>query len=121
MKKILVVDDDAGIRKLVFRLFREGYDVQLAQSGPEALLLLKQTRPDLILLDVMMPVMDGLEVLRSSLKISPGVKVMMISGETNLHTVQKSLEIGAKGYFTKPLNILELSAGIRSLLDPLTC
>lgn len=115
-RSILVVDDDESIRRLVFRLFRDGYDVRLAQSGVEALRLMGESPPDVVLLDVFMPHMDGLAVLRSARQVFPGIKVLMVSAETDLRTVKQALDAGAHAYLTKPFDMGELLKEVRRVL-----
>lgn len=103
---IVVIDDDAGLRRSVeFNLNKEGFDVYNAQDGPSGLELVKKVKPALILLDIVMPGMDGLEVL-SALKYdskTSEIPVIMLTSESTLGTIDRAYEIGAADYVTKPI------------------
>ncbi len=103
---ILVVDDEESIRKtLQDVLLDEGYAVELAVDGASALELLKRTRPALILLDIWMPGLDGMETLRQ-LKLSyPDIPVVMISGHATIATAMQATRIGASNFIEKPLDL----------------
>ncbi|MEO7367248.1 MAG: diguanylate cyclase [Gemmatimonadaceae bacterium] len=118
-KKILVVDDhEDNVEVLRARLESRGYDVEGAMSGQEALDTVARWIPDLILLDVMMPDMDGLEVVRR-LKADvdlPFIPVIMQTALDSTERMVAGLEAGADDYVTKPINFAELEARVRSLL-----
>ncbi len=109
MKKILVIDDDIHIGNLIEEaLCREGYRVFHAYSGTEALLFLAQTKPDLILLDLMLPGLSGEEVLPRI----KGIPVIVVSAKADVDDKVKLLLGGAVDYITKPFQIKELLARI---------
>ena len=109
MRTILIIDDDIAIGDLVSEVLeREEYAVLRAYSGTEALLLLKNTRPDLILLDLMLPGLSGEEVLRH---IS-GIPVIAVSAKADVHDKVDVLLGGAADYITKPFDTKELLARI---------
>ena len=111
MKKIAVVQDDEYIGNMLTELLRgEGYDVVRAYSGSEALLLLDRARPDLVLLDLMLPGMSGEAVLDSAKKLCP---VIIVSAKTDVGGKVKNLNAGASDYITKPFDPDELLARIR--------
>lgn len=116
---ILVVDDDPVIQKLLSVNFEmEGYQVATASDGVEGLERVQADPPDLILLDVMMPRMDGLEVARR-LKADPstkGIPVVLLSAKAQSTDVQGGLEAGADAYVTKPFDPLELLEKVAALL-----
>ncbi len=119
MAKIMVVDDDYDIVKLVSKLLRtEGHEVIPAYGGKEALQKLEAERPDLITLDIMMPQVDGFDVLQSirANKEFSGIPVIIVSVRKDETDVVKGLELGANDYFTKPYNRVILLAKIRSVL-----
>jgi DNA-binding response OmpR family regulator len=114
--KILVVDDDRKIVELV-RLYleKDGYHVLVATGGLEALRLARQKQPDLILLDLMLPEMDGLDVCRI-LQAESEVPVVMLTARTAGEDKLAGLELGADDYITKPFNPREVVARVRAVL-----
>lgn len=116
MTMILVVDDDPKIRSVLSRGLRfEGYDVQLAADGLEALRLARADPPDLIVLDVMLPGMDGLEVCRR-LRRGTAVPILMLTARDAVPDRIAGLDSGADDYLVKPFDFDELLARIRALL-----
>ncbi|MFN2645284.1 MAG: adenylate/guanylate cyclase domain-containing protein [Burkholderiales bacterium] len=117
--RILVADDTpANVRMLETRLAREGYEVRVARDGEEALALARETRPDLILLDIMMPKVDGMEVCRrlkgdASLPFTP---IIMVTALADTKDIVAGLEAGGDDYLTKPLDAHALSARVKSML-----
>lgn len=118
-KKVLVVDDDErNLRLLASILSSQGYAVETAANGIEAINKTKSTRPDIILLDVMMPEMDGYEVcdrLKSDLSTRP-IPVVMVTALTDRDSRLKGLEAGANDFLTKPVDRAELTLRVRNLL-----
>ncbi|MDD5581881.1 MAG: response regulator [Candidatus Marinimicrobia bacterium] len=110
--KILVVDDEENIRKLVqYNLVLDGHEVILAEDGKEGLEKARQEMPDLILLDIMMPEMDGLEVC-SRLKKDPEMRdipIFMLSAKGQMKDLEDAFEAGADNYITKPFDVDKLS------------
>lgn len=117
----LVVDDDKLLLRLVeLNLDRLGMRVLLAQSGQEALRLALEERPDVILLDIMMPLMDGYEVMRR-LKTSEqtrSIPVIMLTAKSNPDDRRKCEQMGAVGYITKPFRLEELRGTVRRIVKP---
>lgn len=117
---ILVVDDEPMARNLLrLMLVREGFDVLEAADGNSALETLSQGRPDLMVLDVMMPGMDGMSVCesiraRSELNDLP---VIMLSARTDSESVRQGLESGATRYLRKPISAEELTSHVREILS----
>ena len=118
--RILVVDDDPTNRDLLARrLANQGYEPLLVESGPDALALLQGTRPDLVLLDLMMPGMDGLEVL-SRMKADPSLRslpVIMLSAADRPNDVVRCIAHGAEDFVPKPFNPILLRARIGAALE----
>ena len=118
-KKIVLAEDDAHIARLIiFKLEREGYELLWAQDGEEALETIKKNKPDLILLDIMMPVMDGYEVLKK-LKEDENLKsipVIMLTAKGQEQDVIKGFEYGVEDYIIKPFRPAELAARIKKAL-----
>ncbi|MHB9053151.1 MAG: response regulator [Thermoleophilia bacterium] len=115
-KKILVVDDEASVRKLVGSyLGREGYEVIEAADGAQALKLARTQHPDLIVLDVMIPEVDGLEVCRI-LRSESNVFVLMLTARSEETDKLLGLGLGADDYLTKPFSPRELVARVKAIL-----
>ncbi len=118
-KRIVLAEDEPQIARLVeFKLKKEGYQVTWKENGEEALKAIKEEKPDLILLDIMMPVMDGYEVLRQvkedeSLKDIP---VIMLTARAQERDVVKGIGSGAEDYITKPFHPAELLARVKRIL-----
>src|SRR5882762_1000481 len=105
-ESILVVDDEAGVRgSLVGILGDEGYAVEAVESGEAALTALENRRYDLLLLDVWLPGMDGLEVLSRVRTLDPEVPVIVISGHGSIETAVKAVRMGAQDFVEKPLSL----------------
>jgi two-component system response regulator MprA len=116
MPTILVVDDDPKIRSVLGRGLRfEGYDVQIAASGQEALQLARDTTFDLVVLDLTMPRMDGLEVCRR-LRRGVSIPILMLTARDAVADRIVGLDSGADDYLTKPFDFEELLARVRALL-----
>jgi CheY-like chemotaxis protein len=121
LKRVLFVDDDEGIRRVAqITLTRIGkLDVLLAKSGKEALELLQSERPDLILLDVMMPGMDGPAVLEK-LRQNPdtaSIPVIFLTAKIQKHEVEEYSQLGACGVISKPFEPTELAEQVRQLYN----
>ena len=114
--KILVADDDEKIRELLeIYLTKEGFAVEQAADGAEAILKAQQMKPDLIVLDIMMPVLDGMEVCRQVRKFSQ-VPVIILTARTEDEDRIMGLELGADDYLAKPFNPRELVARVKAVL-----
>jgi DNA-binding response OmpR family regulator len=115
-RRILVVDDDPKIVELV-RLYleKDGYRVLVAYDGLEALDLARQKRPDLILLDLLLPGMDGLDVCRI-IQAESEIPIIMLTAKTTDEDKLRGLELGADDYVTKPFNPREVMARVRAVL-----
>lgn len=108
-KKILVVDDQYGIRLLLQEVFsKENVHIFQASNGKQALDIIQTEKPDLILLDMKMPGMDGLELLRRLRKFNTEAKVIMMTAYGELDMVAEASRLGALTHFTKPFDIEEL-------------
>ena len=114
--RILVVDDEKTLVKgMKFNLENEGYEVECAYDGAAALELAREGRFDLLILDVMMPEMDGIEVCMKIREFS-NVPIIMLTAKSEDADKLMGFESGADDYLTKPFNILELKARVRALL-----
>ena len=120
-KKILIADDEPSIVAAVeFLLQRGGYEVHVARNGEEALELVESNNPDLVLLDVMMPLKSGYEVCTRIRERDDWrhIKVIMLSAKGRDAEVTRGLSLGADVYITKPFSTRDLMAKIKSLLEP---
>ena len=115
--KILLVEDDSTLSFIVQdALTREGFDVVCASNGEFGLKLFKESEPDIIVADVMMPKMDGFEMVRLIRLTAPAVPVLFLTARTALDDVVKGFELGANDYIRKPFQIFELVVRIKALL-----
>lgn len=116
-RRILVVDDDERIAASVRRaLAYEGYDVDVAHDGPGAIAAVRDTPPDLVVLDVMLPGIDGVEVCRRLRAAGDDVAVLMLTAKTSVPDRVQGLDAGADDYLVKPFAYDELLARVRTLL-----
>ena len=114
--KILLVDDDPNIRQLVnLYLVKEGFEVEMAERGDEALKKVLSSPPNLMLLDVMLPGMDGWQVLRETRK-SSNVPIIMLTAKDETFDKVLGLELGADDYIAKPFDMKELVARIKAVI-----
>ena len=116
MKKILIVDDEKPISDIIkFNMTKEGYEVVTAFNGREAIELFEAEKPDIIILDLMLPEIDGLEVAKTIRKTS-SVPIIMLSAKDSEFDKVIGLELGADDYVTKPFSNRELQARVKALL-----
>lgn len=119
-KKVLIVDDEPNIVVSVeFLMQREGHEVATAADGLEAMDLLRESRPDLLILDVMMPRKNGFEVcaeVRADNRLS-GMPILMLTAKGREAEMKKGLSLGADAYITKPFSTHELVMKVNELLD----
>jgi DNA-binding response OmpR family regulator len=117
--KVLIVDDEPNIvTSLEFLMLKCDYEVRVARDGEEALRLAEDFQPDVLLLDVMMPLCNGFEVCRR-LRGNPamrGVKILMLTAHGREAEVERGFALGADAYITKPFSNKELVAAVRGLL-----
>lgn len=117
LMELLIVDDQQGIRLLLQEVFRkEGYNAHLAANGIEALKIIEQYDVALVLLDMKIPGMDGIEILKHIKKMKPDIPVVMMTAYGELGVVNEALELGAVRYFTKPFDIFEVRDEVNKLL-----
>jgi len=117
MQRILVVEDDAAIaRGLADALTYEGYEVATARTGEDGLRLLNEREPELLILDVMLPGMNGFEVCRRARTDRPEIAVLMLTARSQEIDRVMGLDLGADDYVTKPFSLPELLARVRAIL-----
>lgn len=115
-KQILVVEDEPSIVKLIeFNLTKEGFQVDNALDGEVALQKIRQSLPDLIILDLMLPRVDGLEVCRRVRMEKEHIPILMLTAKSDEFNKVLGLELGADDYMTKPFSIRELTARVKAI------
>ncbi len=118
MAKILIIDDEKSIRNTLKEILTyEGYEVTEAQDGIEGLKIAEKDKFDIILSDIKMPKMDGIEVLEKLQEITPETPVVMISGHGNIETAVEAIRKGAFDYISKPLDLNRMLVTIRNAMD----
>ncbi len=120
MKKILIADDEHKIlMSLEYSFRKQGYEVFIARDGTEVLELLKTITPDVILLDIMMPNLDGYSTLKEIKTIQnlSRTKVIFLSAKTNPKDIEKGMAMGADAYVTKPYSIKKLIQQIEEMIN----
>lgn len=117
-KKILIVDDQNGIRVLLVEVFNvEGYRTFQASNGKLALEIVRNESPDLVLLDMKIPGMDGLDILKHIKQINPSIKVIMMTAYGELDMIKEATDHGALMHFTKPFDIDDLRNAVNNELN----
>jgi len=117
-KKLLIVDDQYGIRMLLDEIFqKEGYETYQAANGQEALEIVKKENPHLVILDMKIPGMDGLEILKHIKQIDEQVKVIIMTAYGELDMIQEAMKLGAITHFAKPFDIEEIKVAVKKELE----
>ena len=112
--RILTVDDEKNIRHLISNEFSlEGFDVVTAASGEEGLALFKSSRFDVVILDIKLPKLSGIEILKKMKQISPTTEIIMITGYSDIRSAVEAIKLGARDYVTKPFKLDELLTLVR--------
>ncbi|WP_428610031.1 response regulator transcription factor [Sedimenticola sp.] len=118
---ILIVDDEKNIAISVdYLLRREGFEVSVAHDGEEGMRLIREERPDLVLLDIMMPKLDGFQVCET-VRQDPtlaNIRIVMLTAKGRDAEKEKGLALGADAYITKPFSTRELISQVKALLEP---
>jgi len=108
MKVILIVDDNSVVQEVLREFFKDRYQIQLAPNASQALSLIVRQTPDLVLLDVKMPGLDGISLLKSLRETGVGVPIFLMTGYDSLQVAQEALTSGANAYLPKPFDLLHL-------------
>jgi YesN/AraC family two-component response regulator len=103
-KKILICDDEEGIRESLKLILEKDYDLIFAQNGNEAIKAARSAPPDITILDIKMPKIDGLETLKELMKINPASKVIIATGYKSVDIAKEAISIGATDYIVKPFD-----------------
>jgi DNA-binding response OmpR family regulator len=118
MNKILIVDDEPNILlSLEFLFKKEGYKVFIARDGEEAMDIIEESDPELVILDIMMPKVDGYEVCRYLKKNHKDVKVIFLTAKSKHQDIQKGMDLGADLYLTKPFSTKDLVSKVKTLMN----
>ena len=120
MRKILIIEDEAAIRRVLKKIIseeNEGYEVEEAADGLQGLEMILNNDYDLVLCDIKMPKMDGVEVLEKVKKVKPEIPIVMISGHGDLDTAVNTMRLGAFDYISKPPDLNRLLNTVRNALD----
>jgi len=118
MARILVIDDEKGIRNTLKEVLEyEGHQVDVAGNGPEGLELFRGSNYDIVLCDIKMPEMDGIEVLEKLNAYSPDAPVIIISGHGNIDTAVEAIKKGAYDFIEKPLDLNRLLVTMRNATE----
>ena len=123
MSKILIIEDEAAIRRVLSKIISEendAYNVEEAEDGLSGIEMIKNNDYDLVLCDIKMPKMDGVEVLEKAKKIKPEVPIVMISGHGDIDTAVNTMRLGAFDYISKPPDLNRLLNTVRNALDTKT-
>ncbi|MFB9760202.1 MULTISPECIES: response regulator [Bacillaceae] len=113
--KILIVDDQYGIRILLNEVFqKEGYQTYQAANGFQAIDIVLNDRPDLVVLDMKIPGMDGIEILKRVKEIDKDIKVILMTAYGELDMIQEAKDLGALMHFAKPFDIDEIRQAVRA-------
>lgn len=116
-EKVLIVDDQFGIRILLNEVFqKEGYKTFQAANGLQALDIVKKHAPDLVLLDMKIPGMDGIEILKRMKVLDPDIRVIIMTAYGELDMIQEAKDLGALTHFAKPFDIDDIRAAVRNNL-----
>ncbi len=113
---ILICDDEEGIRESFKLILEDQYDLKFATNGPEALEMLKTLSPALMMLDIKMPKIHGLEVLKQIKKLKPNLPVIIVTGYQSVEMAQEALKLGAADYIPKPFDSKSLQKSISSIV-----
>jgi two-component system response regulator AtoC len=108
LRSILIVDDEIAVRESLRVILKNDYEVFLAKNAEEAFLQIKEHSPEVILLDIILPDLDGLKVLEKIKQNKPEMRVIMITATKTVKTAMEAMKLGAYDYVTKPFDINEL-------------
>lgn len=118
MSKVLVVDDQLGVRRLLYETFREDqHEVEMAGNGKEALQILEGFDPDLILMDMKMPGMNGIDTLRQIRSFNKEVGVIMMTAYGDAQNMEQARDLGVLYYMSKPFDLFEMRDRVREILE----
>ena len=114
-KKLLICDDEIGVREALNLILETDYDLDFAETGNVAIEKMKSSTYDGVLLDIKMPLKDGLETLSEIKKLSPETKVIIVTGYQSVETASKAVELGAIDYISKPFESSEVKEKVAQI------
>ncbi len=117
MKTILVIDDELSVRESFDVVLKDEYKVIMSEGGHQALEIVKHGAPDLIILDIIMPQMDGIEVLRKLKEMNCRSPVVVVTSARTIKVAVEAMKMGAHGYITKPLDVEEIKLVVERALQ----
>ena len=118
---VLIVDDERGPRESLRMILKPIYDVHTAENGQEALNFISQEKVDLVTLDLNMPGLSGIEVLREIKKLRPDIEVIVITGHGTLNNAQDAISCGAGNFMSKPFNAADIIAAVGKAFERRSC
>ena len=116
-KRILICDDEEGVRESLKLILEDDYDLSFATTGNEAIEKTKKEPIDLVILDIKMPKMNGLETLKELKKVSPGIKAIIASGYKSVEVASEVTKLGASDYIIKPFDTSQVLNIINNILN----
>jgi DNA-binding NtrC family response regulator len=116
-KTILVVDDEKNVRESLNEIFKDEYNIVMAASGEEAIEKIEKHNINIVLLDIMLPFMDGFAVLGSIRKNYDGLPVVIVSALKDEKSIQKAMNLGATGYVAKPFDVVKIRNVVDEILN----
>jgi len=116
-KSILICDDEEGIRESLKLILEKDYDLSFAVDGNEAINIIKKNPVDVVIMDIKMPRMDGIETMRKLKHIKPDARILVTSGYKSVETAQEAVAAGAADYIVKPFERSDIVKAIKKLTD----
>jgi len=114
-KKILICDDEEGIRESLRLIFEKDYDLLFASNGKEAIEVTKREPVDIVIMDIKMPRMDGIETMRKLKELKSDLNILVTSGYKSVETAKEALSAGASDYLVKPFDRMEILKAVQKL------
>lgn len=116
-KSILICDDEEGIRESLKLILEKDYNLSFAIDGNDALSAVKKNPVDIVIMDIKMPRMDGIETMRKLKNIKPDAKILVTSGYKSVETAQEAVAAGASDYIVKPFERSDIAKAVKKLAD----
>jgi len=116
-KRILICDDEEGIRESLRLILEKEYELSFATRGKEAIEIIKREPIDIVIIDIKMPRMDGIETMRELKALRPNVRILVTSGYKSVETAQEAVNAGASDYIVKPFERAEILDAVRKYIS----